>query len=184
VGWLGRFNPQKDPLTFIRAAQLVAASLPGVQFIVCGDDPLKVSLEAAARALAIELGLGDAMHFVGFRRDVTNTLRSVDVVMHSSRYEGMGRVVCEALACGRPVAGTAVDGVVEVIHSGRRGGILVPPGNPAALAEATVRLLTDTALALALAKSGRQWVEQNISAENMVRGIEQVYLGLLDRRQT
>ena len=180
VGWLGRFNPQKDPLTFIRAAQLVAARLPGVQFIVCGDDPLKVSVEGAARALAVELGLGDAMHFLGFRRDVTNTLRSVDVVMHSSRYEGMGRVVCEALACERPVAATAVDGVVEVIDSGRRGGLLAPPGDAVTLANATLRLLQDRVFAQTLAGAGREWVIQHLSAERMVREIEAVYSELLD----
>jgi len=181
VGWLGRFNPQKDPLTFLRAAQRVAASVPGVQFIVCGDDPLKPSLEAKSRALALDLGLASAVHFLGFRRDVANTLRSVDVVMHSSRYEGMGRLICEALACERPVAATAVDGVVEVIDSGRRGGLLVPPGDPAALAEATVRLLRDKVFAQDLARTGCQWVMQKLAAETMVSEIESVYTELLDR---
>jgi len=115
---------------------------------------------------------------------VANILRSVDIIMHSSRYEGMGRLVCEALACERPVAGTAVDGVVEVIESGRRGGILAPPGDPAALATATIRLLTDTAFARTLASSGHGWVVQHLSAERMVQRIEEIYLGLLDRRQT
>ena len=184
VGWLGRFNRQKDPLTFVRAAHLVSARLPSAQFIVCGDDPLDESLEGQTRALASELGLSDAMHFVGFQRDVANILRSVDIMMHSSRYEGMGRLICEALACERPVAGTAVDGVVEVIESGRRGGILAPPGDAPALATATVQLLTDTAFARALASSGHRWVVQHLSAERMVQGIEEVYLGLLDRRQT
>jgi len=179
VGWLGRFNSQKDPLTFIRAAHLVAKDVPGVQFVVCGDDPLRISLEDTARVLAVELGLADAMHFLGFRRDVSIVLRSVDVVMHSSRYEGMGRVVCEALACERPVAGTAVDGVVEAIDSGRRGGLLVPCGDPAALAHATIRLLENKGLAQALARAGREWVERTLSAEEMVRTIEQVYRDLL-----
>jgi glycosyltransferase involved in cell wall biosynthesis len=179
---MGRFNPQKDPFTFIRAAQLIVARLPGVQFIVCGDDPLEPSLEAEARALAIELGLSEVMHFLGFRRDVTNTLRSVDMLMHSSRYEGMGRVICEALACERPVAGTAVDGVAEVIDSGRRGGLLVPPGEPIALAEATLRLLQNKVLARDLARTGCQWVMQKLSAEVMVREIESVYRELLDGR--
>jgi glycosyltransferase involved in cell wall biosynthesis len=182
VGWMGRFNRQKDPLTFVRAAQLVAARLPGVQFVVCGDDPLMGSLEQPARALAMDLGLSDAMHFLGFRRDVSNVLRSVDVVMHSSRYEGMGRLVCEALACERSVAGTAVDGVVEVVVSGVRGGLLVPPGDPLALAHAAHRLLVDSTLARRLASAGREWVHEHLSAEAMVRNIEAIYVELLRGR--
>jgi len=175
VGWLGRFNPQKDPLTFVRAAHLVAAELPSVQFVVCGDDPLNVSLEQPARALAAEFGISGVMHFLGFRRDIATVLRSVDVVMHSSRYEGMGRTVCEALACERPVAGTAVDGVVEVVETGRRGGFLARPGDPAGLANAVLRLLRDPSLACSLARLGREWVERHLSADTMVRAIEDVY---------
>jgi glycosyltransferase involved in cell wall biosynthesis len=181
VGWLGRFNAQKDPVTFVRAAALVVAEVPGVQFVVCGADPLDRSLESATRSLAAELGVSGAMHFLGFRRDVAVVLRSVDVVMHSSRYEGMGRVVCEALACGRPVAGTAVDGVIEVIESGRRGGLLVAPQDAAGLAQATVRLLTDAGLARRLARAGQEWVERHLSVETMVRTIEGVYAELLER---
>jgi len=152
--------------------------------VVCGDDPIKPSLQAETRALIAELGLGEVMHFLGFRPDLTNVLRGVDVVMHSSRHEGMGRVICEALACERPVAGTAVDGVTEVIDSGRRGGVLVAPGDPIALAQAAVLLLTDPPLARTLARRGREWVTQNLSADGMVRAIEQVYLELLTRTRT
>ena len=180
VGWLGRFNAQKDPLTFVRAAHLVAAELPDVQFVVCGDDPLNASLERAARGLAVELGISGAMHFLGFRRDVATVLRSVDLVMHSSRYEGMGRTVCEALACERPVAGTGVDGVVELVQSGRRGGFLAPPGDPAGLANAALRLLYDPSLARSLAQLGREWVERHLSAETMVRSIEEVYQDIIE----
>ena len=180
VGWLGRFNPQKDPLTFVRAAHLVAAELPGVQFVVCGDDPINVPLEQATRALAAQFGISGVMHFLGFRRDVATVLRSVDVVMHSSRHEGMGRTVCEALACERPVAGTAVDGVVEVVETGRRGGFLARPGDPAGLANAVLRLLRDPSLACSLARLGREWVERHLSADAMVRAIEQVYENLMD----
>jgi glycosyltransferase involved in cell wall biosynthesis len=183
IGWVGRFNPQKDPLTFVRAAQRVKNELPGAQFIVCGDDPLVPSLLDESRALAARLGLGPVMHFLGFRRDIATVFRSIDVLMHSSRYEGMGRVVCEALACERPVAGTAVDGVVEVIDSGRRGGILVPPGDPTALANAALRLVRDRTLAQSLAQSGRAWVVENLEAETMARGIGRVYLEVLHRRK-
>lgn len=179
VGWIGRFNPQKDPLAFVLAARQVKDRIPDVQFVVCGDDPLRPSLEGATRALAQEVGLSESMHFLGFQRDIATVLRSVDVVMHSSLYEGMGRTICEALACERPVAATAVDGVVEVIVSGERGGLLVPPRDPEALAAATCRLLTERDLSDRLARAGREWVERELSSEKMVDGINAIYLELL-----
>jgi len=103
-------------------------------------------------------------------------------VMHSSRYEGMGRTVCEALLCSRPVAGTAVDGMREVIVSGVRGGILVPPGQPAALADAALALLRNPQRARALASTGRAWVEANLSASDMVRTIADTYMQALESR--
>lgn len=180
VGWFGRLNYQKDPLTFIRAAHDVVDGFPGVRFVVCGDDPLGEDLAAAVRNLARELGISDRVHFLGFRSDLPVVLRAVDVVMHSSRYEGMGRTVCEALLCGRPVAGTAVDGMREVIVSGVRGGILVPPGEPAALARATLALLGDRERAMALASGGGAWVRANLSASDMVRNIVDAYMGALE----
>jgi glycosyltransferase involved in cell wall biosynthesis len=179
VAWIGRFNPQKDPFNFVRAARVVKDRIPGVHFVVCGDDPLRPSLEKATRVLAQETGLSDCMHFLGFQRDITTVLRSVDVVMHSSRYEGMGRTVCEALACERPVAGTGVDGILEVIVPGERGGLLAPPGDPEALARGACELLTDRELAGRLARAGRAWVEQHLAAEAMVGAIAAIYLDIL-----
>jgi len=182
AAWVGRFNPQKDPITFLQAARIVADAIPGVQFVLCGDDPLGLPPERDPRALVTELGLQDVVHFLGFRRDITTVLRAVDVVIHSSRYEGMGRVVCEALACERPVVGTAVDGVMEVIISGERGGLLVPPRNPRALADAVVTLLRNPQLGMRLAQTGHRWVEDHLSADRMVRTLEHIYDELTVRR--
>ena len=182
VGWFGRLNYQKDPITFVRAAREVVAGFPGVRFVVCGDDPLGEDLEAPVRELANELRISDRLHFLGFRSDMPAVLTAVDIVMHSSRYEGMGRTVCEALLCSRPVAGTAVDGMREVIVSGVRGGILVPPGQPAALADAALALLRNPQRARALASTGRAWVEANLSASDMVRTIADTYMQALESR--
>lgn len=175
VAWLGRLSRQKDPLTFIRAARLVANKVPGVQFVICGDDPLSEALEISVRSLVAALELTASVHFVGFQRNLANVLYAVDLVMQSSRYEGMGRTLCEALVCGRPVAATAVDGVREVILSGARGGLLAPAGNPEALAAAACRLLVDHELAGNLARSGQEWVLRHLSAERMVGAVESIY---------
>jgi len=102
-------------------------------------------------------------------------MKAVDVVMHSSLSEGMGRIICEALACERPVAGTAVDGVREVIVTGERGGLLVPPGSPKELASATLALLRDPIRARHLAAAGRGWVETHLTVEKMVQDLVDVY---------
>jgi glycosyltransferase involved in cell wall biosynthesis len=187
IGWFGRFNHQKDPLTFVRAAHVIHRRNPAIRFVMCGDDPLGASLEADARALATHLGLETAISFLGFRHDLPLLLQAVDLVLHSSVHEGMGRVICEALASGRPVVATAVDGVLEVIQSGVRGGLLVPARNPEALAGAALSLLDDPARARLLAEAGREWVRNNVSAEHMVRTIEREYIEVLasaDRSRT
>ncbi|HUL49027.1 MAG TPA: glycosyltransferase family 4 protein [Gemmatimonadales bacterium] len=175
AGWFGRFNAQKDPLTFIRAAREVAALVPDVQFVMCGDDPFGTGLHERVRTLASQLGMRERIRFLGFRSDLPVVLAAVDVVMHSSRYEGMGRTICEALLCGRAVAGTDVDGVREVIVSDTRGGILVPPGDAVALARAAVRLIQDKTHARDLASAGREWVQRHLSVADMLNEIDAAY---------
>jgi glycosyltransferase involved in cell wall biosynthesis len=183
IGWFGRFNYQKDPVTFVRAARIILDAIPGVRFALCGDAPIDEDLWPTVDRLARELGIRDRLHPLGFRTDLPIVLRAVDVVMHSSRYEGMGRVTCEALASRRAVAGTAVDGVREVIISGERGGILVPPERPDELAAATLTLLADRAGAQRLADAGRQWIEDHLSASRMVSDIEGVYEEITERKR-
>ncbi len=184
VGWVGRLNYQKDPITFVRAARLIADRLPNIRFVVCGDDPLAEDLAKTVHRLVDELSLADHLVFLGFRSDLPDVFQAVDCVMHSSRYEGMSRTVCEALLCHKPVAATAVDGVREVIIPGQRGGFLAPSEDPAALAEATLTLLNDPERARSLAESGRAWVEQNLSAGRMVEEIANVYSQLFHGGET
>lgn len=182
VGWFGRFNYQKDPLTFVRAAKLVLDELPDTRFVLCGDSPVGDDLWPSVDRLATELGIRERLHPLGFRSDLPFVLRAVDIVMQSSRYEGMGRITCEALASQRAVAATAVDGVREVVVSGERGGILAPPEQPDRLAAAALQLLRDPGLATRLALAGRQWVEEHVSAERMVQDIVQTYDDILERK--
>ena len=94
----------------------------------------------------------------------------------------MGRVISEAMLLGVPVAGTAVDGVVEAIESGVRGGLLSPPEQPEHLAAAMRRLLEDRAFARQLTAEGKTWAWARFDAREMVRQIEAMYAEELRQR--
>jgi glycosyltransferase involved in cell wall biosynthesis len=178
VLWIGRLAYQKDPLNFVRAAAALCRDVPDVTCVMVGDGPLRAEVEA----LIDEVGMRGRIIVTGFRDDVAEILSAASVLGHSSRFEGMGRVISEAMLLGVPVAGTAVDGVVEAIESGQRGGLLVPPEQPAQLAEALRRLLEDRALAERLTAEGAAWAWARFDARQMVRQIETIYIEELRKR--
>ncbi len=178
VVWIGRLAYQKDPQCFVRAASALCREMGDVTCLMVGDGPLRAEVER----LIDEQGMRGRIIVTGFRDDVPEILSSASVLGHSSRFEGMGRVISEALLLGVPVAGTAVDGVVEAIESGQRGGLLVPPEQPAQLAAALRRLLEDRALVKQLTSAGKSWAWARFDAREMVRHIEAIYVAELQRR--
>src|SRR5439155_6398546 len=131
IGSVTRLAEQKDPLTFVRAAAMIARAAPDARFVLVGDGPLRADVEK----VAAELGILDRLVITGVRRDVASLLRTFDVFVLSSRWEGLPRVVLEAMAARVPVVATDVDGVGEVVIDGESGR-LVPAGAPRALAAA------------------------------------------------
>ncbi len=117
VGWVGRFVDVKGPDIFVEACSLVAESLAGSVFLMAGDGPLR----AAAEAQAEELGVAGRCQFLGRRDDVPALLNACDACVLSSRNEGLGLSVVEALACGTPVIATDVGGVRDALDDGRYG---------------------------------------------------------------
>jgi glycosyltransferase involved in cell wall biosynthesis len=178
IVWIGRLAYQKDPLCFVRAAAAVCRDVPDVTCLMVGDGPLRAEVEA----LIDELGMRGRIIVTGFRDDAPEILASANLLGHSSRFEGMGRVISEAMLLGVPVAGTAVDGVVEAIESGARGGLLAPPEQPEQLAAAMRRLLDDRMLVEQLTAVGKPWAWARFDAREMVRQIEAVYVEELRRR--
>ncbi len=178
VVWIGRLAYQKDPQNFVRAAAQVCRDVLDVTCLMVGDGPLRAEVEA----LIDELGMHGRILLTGFRDDVAELLSSASVLGHSSRFEGMGRVISEAMLLGVPVAGTAVDGVAEAIESGKRGGLLVPPEQPEQLAGALRTLLEDRELAARLTAEGKAWAWERFDAREMVRLIEAIYVEELQRR--
>ena len=167
---LTRLTPQKGLGHLLQAT----ARLPDVQVVIAGEGPEREALEAQARAL----GIHDRVSFPGFRADTAALLAEADVVVLPSLKEGLPLAVLEAMAAGRPVVATAIGGTTEAVVHGETG-LLVPPGDPPALAHALGTILADPALAARLGAGGRERVARSFSAERMVKAVVRVYDELL-----
>jgi glycosyltransferase involved in cell wall biosynthesis len=128
----------KDPLNFVRAMARVRDVIPQAQGLLVGDGPLRPNVEGEIRAL----GLESHVHLAGYRTDADALLAAADVACLSSREEGMGSVLLDALAFALPVAATRAGGIPEVIVDGQ-SGVLADIENPVALGDAIVRLIRD-----------------------------------------
>lgn len=136
VGLIARFDPQKDHRSFIRAAARVHASRPDVHFLLCG---IGIHYENEKLAGWIEeAGLRGCIHLLGEREDMPRITAALDVAALSSTSEAAPHVIGEAMACAVPCACTDVGDLTMMIGE---TGIIVPPGNPQALADGLTSLL-------------------------------------------
>lgn len=173
---IGRHVPEKGYRHLVDAALLVERARAGVRWVLVGDGELSHELEAQAR----RLGLAGAMHFAGWRDDVADVLALADVFVLPSESEGFGRVLVEAMAMGRAIVATAVGGVPDVVIA-EETGLLIPPADPSALAEAVRVLLDDLPRAARLGAAGRARAEAIFSLGAHVDGVERVYDEVLGR---
>jgi glycosyltransferase involved in cell wall biosynthesis len=140
VGTIGRLNAQKGHRFLLDAAARVLPRVPAARVLIAGDGDLRDELRQQAAAL----GIADRVVFAGHRTDVPDLLGALDVFCISSLYEGTPLALFEAMAAGRAIVSTAVDGCKEVLEDGTTG-VLVPAGDAAALADGLERVLTDAA---------------------------------------
>lgn len=177
IGSVTRLSAQKAPLDFVRAMGQVAQVHPETHFVMVGDGPLRPDVEA----LAVELGIADRLVLTGLRRDVPELLATFDIFVLSSLWEGLPRVLPQAMATALPVVATAIDGNAEIVQDGVNG-LLTPPGDPAELAAALLRLLADPELARTMGQAGLAGVAE-FGAERMVEQIADLYRQLLREKQ-
>lgn len=179
-GWrivhVARLNPVKDQRTLLHAVRLVANAHPEVRLHLVGDGEEREALEQLTDAL----GLRDQVIFHGFTDNVRPFLADADLFVLSSVSEGIALTLLEAMAASLPVVATDVGGNREVVVPGETG-LLVPPGDPAALAEAMAALLADPARAAAMGQAGRTRAEQDFSLDRTAGAYEALYRRLLVR---
>ncbi|MGB3904933.1 MAG: glycosyltransferase family 4 protein [Anaerolineae bacterium] len=183
VGIVGRIRPWKGQQYFLAAASEVARLVPAARFLVVGGTifPAKEDYLRQLRRLAGDYGIPDRVTFTGHRRDVPEVLAALDILVHCSDAEPFARVVIEAMAMAKPIVAFADGGTPEAVLD-RDTGLLVPPGDVAALAAGIEHLLLNEPLRHAMGEKGRSRVEAMFTAEQMTRKVEKVYEELLSPR--
>jgi glycosyltransferase involved in cell wall biosynthesis len=177
IGTVGRLAPKNAHTTLIEAAAMVKEEIPDVKFALVGDGPLHTSLEEQAR----ELGLSSSVVFFGEQRDIGTYFSTFDVAVLTSRIEGCSNCLLEAMAMGRPVVATAVDGNREIVNSGENG-LLVPFGDAEAVAGAVLSLIRDSEAAGAMGQKAREMIVNKYSLEKMVHEYESLYEEALQQK--
>jgi glycosyltransferase involved in cell wall biosynthesis len=175
---VARLTPQKAQHHLLAAAKLVLAACPDVRFVLVGEGPLRPALEAQAAAL----GLSERVIFAGFRPDVPDILAASEVFVLSSLWEGMPVALLEAMAAGCAAVATDVGGVGQVLRH-EVTGLLVPPADPPALADALIRLCRDPATARQLGQAGQAWTTHEYGMRSWVGKWEALYLRELRRER-
>lgn len=155
VGNLSALADHKDYPTFIRTAAKVIAVDPSVHFIIAG----KGNEESRITKMISDLNLHANVHMLGFRDDIVEVMKSLDVFLITSVTEGLGTIVLEAFAAGVPVVATRAGGIPEMVEDGVTG-LLAPIGDADALAAATMRILNDPDLGKQLSHNASQKVQE------------------------
>ena len=176
VGIVGRLKPIKGHDVLLRALARPGTP-PAIRLYVFGEGPLEPSL----RALGAELDLGDRVTFLGFRENMPGYLRQLDAMAMPSRHEGIPYAALEAMAMGVPLVASDVGGLHEILEH-EADALLVPPEDPAALADAIARLHDDGDLRARLARRAKEKVNARFLAAPMVDRYLDVYRRASTRR--
>jgi glycosyltransferase involved in cell wall biosynthesis len=160
----------KDHATLIAAMPIVLDAFPDAHLVIAGDGPLRADLE---RRIA-ELRVGHAVRLLGFRNDIPRLLKALDVFVMSSKEEGLGTSILDAMAAGVPVVATAAGGIPEMVRHGQTG-LLATIGCAVALGEAIIQMLDDHQMRECQCSSASVMVTAEFSTNAMVTGNLEVY---------
>ena len=177
VGTIAILRRKKGHHVLLNAITLVLEKIPEAVFIFAGDGPQKQNILNRIS----ELGLLNKVVMLGLRKDIPDILKSIDVFVLPTLQEALGTSFLEAMAMGKPVIGTNVGGVGEVIKDGVNG-YLVEPDNPVALADAIIKMFRDKEKAGQMGIEGRKIAKQDFSLEKMREGMFALYSSLLGNK--
>jgi glycosyltransferase involved in cell wall biosynthesis len=176
IGCTARLHVKNDHASLLQAFARLAPQWPDARLLLVGRGPEEQPL----RILTEQLGLSARVHFAGEQADVAPCLQEMDLYVQGSMAEGMPNSILEAMATGLPVVATAVGGTPEVVANDETG-LLVPPGDPAAMAAALTTLLADPARVEAFGRAGRARAEAHFGEALMLQRVEALLDQLIRR---
>jgi len=174
IGVVGRLVPIKGHKYLVSAAKRIIKEFRNTVFVFVGDGYLSSRLERQAESVGVRKNI----IFTGWRKDAVEILDLFDILVLPSLNEGMGKVLVEGMALGKPIIASNVGGIIDLVRNGENG-ILVPPGDSDALGEAILQLLKDKNLSEKLGKNGKAMVYPEFDASVMVKQIDDLYESLL-----
>ena len=175
IGAVGRLVPVKGHKYLVSAAKKITKEFDNAVFVFVGDGYLESKLERQAESL----GIRDNIIFAGWRSDVIDVLDLFDILVLPSLNEGMGKVLIEGMALGKPIVASSVGGIIDLVKNGDNG-ILVPPRDSDGLSDAILNLIRNKKLAQELGKNGKAKVYPEYDTTVMIRQIEDLYESLLN----
>jgi glycosyltransferase involved in cell wall biosynthesis/GT2 family glycosyltransferase len=176
IGSVGRLSAQKNPLDFVSVIAGLCARRDDLTFLYVGDGPLRATVERAIKGA----GVGERVRLLGVRDDVPDLLRAMDLFVLTSLWEGLPRVILQALATGVPVVAYDVAGIEEAVTEGGNGH-LVPPGGVGAMIERLTSLIEDPEKRFEMGQRAVADFDRAFSEDGMIEALEDLYARLLWR---
>ena len=174
IGFVGWLLPIKGPDYLLKAMDYVWPEQPETTLVMVGKGDLDVDL----RAEALRKNVNGKVKFLGWREDINELMPVFDMLVLPSLNEGMGRVLVEAMAAGKPVVASRAGGIPDLVQDGQTG-YLVPPADEKALADAILKLLNDSDEAKLMGQRGKELC-QRFSLQAMIEKLDDLYAGLIN----
>ena len=180
LGTVANLLPLKGYEVMLDALPVILSAMPAVHYLIIGGGEAEYG--ARLKAITVERGIAERVHFAGFQDSVASYLSALDLYVHPSLKEAFGLAVVEAMAMGKAVVATTTGGLPEVVVQGETGW-LVPPGDPKSLAAAVVSLLEDKVRREQMGRSGKARAQERFSLDASVRQMEQLYGEILEAQK-
>jgi glycosyltransferase involved in cell wall biosynthesis len=176
IGTIANLLPLKGYEVMLNALPAVLAAMPTVHYLIVGGG--EAEYETRLKAMAVERGISERVHFAGFQKSIVSYLSALDLYVHPSLKEAFGLAVVEAMAMGKAVVTTTAGGLPEVVAEGETG-LLVPPGDAESLAASVIALLEDNHRRERMGLAGKTRAQEKFNLDASVAHIEQLYGDIL-----